>query len=79
MTTHEIDPNIVAKAKGLYMTLIGLTDTPIEAIQIIKIMHILLWINGRSSVCSTDTMLKEYAEDFKENLRINGEIESLEQ
>lgn len=74
-----MNPDTVDKAKGLYFTLVGLTESPAEAMQIIKVMHILLWLNGRSENSSVDTMLNDYTTDFKDNLRLNGEVESLEQ
>lgn len=79
MKHSAVATDTVQKAEDLYATLVGLTDTSQEAIQIIKIMHILLWLNGKSETASVETMLEGYCADFKDNLRLNGEVESLEQ
>jgi hypothetical protein len=58
-------------ADGLYLTITGLTDTPIEAVTIITILHLRLWINCRDSDSDTKGMLEGYAENFLENFEAN--------
>jgi hypothetical protein len=78
-TLKPIDKEITDKAYGLYGTLVGLTVSPREAQQILLIMHLTLWLNCKSGDASVDTMLKEYAGSFTDNLRLHGEVEDLEQ
>lgn len=74
-----ISNDTVQKAQGLYLTLTGLTSSPHEAAQMILIMHILLWLNCKSGEQAVDTMLTEYVENFKSNLRENGQVGDLQQ
>lgn len=61
------------KAKGLFLTLVGLTSSPIEAAEIIAMMHLLLWMNyGQAD--SVDTMLDFYVKSFKENFAEQAEL-----
>lgn len=58
---------IQAKAEGLYSTLVGLTETPREAAEIITMMHLLLYMNHGNGETNIDDMLKQYVEQFKLN------------
>ena len=58
---------IQAKAEGLFGTLVGLTETPREAAEIIAMMHLLLYMNHGDGKTNVDDMLKEYTENFKLN------------
>lgn len=74
----EVDPDTIAKAKGLYLTLVGLTNSPAEAVQILGIMHMVLWMNSKSDTATVDMMLKEYVADFKYNIQFNDPSSTLQ-
>jgi hypothetical protein len=65
--TPEEIADILAKANGLYGTLVGLTSTPREAAEIICMMHMLLYFNCGDASHSVDEMLSEYSANFKTN------------
>lgn len=74
-----IHPDTVAKARDLYATLVGLTESPRDAQMILMIMHLVLWMNCKSDDISVDSMLNDYCGNFKANLRENGMVEDLQQ
>lgn len=65
--TGEQFAEINAKAEGLFGTLVGLTETPHEAAEIIAMMHLLLYMNHGDGKTNVDDMLKQYTENFKLN------------
>ena len=75
MTEPAISPERVAElklmARGLYGTIIGLTDTPFEAITIIEMLHLTIWLNNSKPGFDAKLMLADYSKSFLENLEAN--------
>jgi len=67
-----------AMADGLYLTVTGLTDTPLEAVTIITMLHLRLWINCRDSDSDTKGMLEGYVHNFMENFEANEALHKKE-
>jgi hypothetical protein len=67
-----------AMADGLYLTVTGLTNTPLEAVTIITMLHLQLWINCRDRDSNTKGMLLDYAENFMENFEANEALHKKE-
>ncbi len=70
-----ISPERVAElkmmARGLYGTIMGLTDTPFEAVTIIEILHLTIWLNSSRPGFDPKLMLADYNKSFLENLEAN--------
>ncbi len=58
-------------AQGLYGTIIGLTDTPFEAVTIIEMLHLTIWMNNSEPGFDPKLMLEDYNKSFLENLEAN--------
>lgn len=58
-------------AKGLYGTIIGLTEDPFEGVTLISMIHLTLWMNFRQAGAKTETMLEGYCKDFIVNCEAN--------
>ena len=75
MTQPAIDKERVdelkAMAQGLYGTIVGLTDTPFEAITLISMLHLTTWLNNKEPGFDPKEMLKDYNENFLLNLEAN--------
>lgn len=58
------------KARALYLTLFGCTETPGEAAQIIVIMYVNLWLQCSKSQDPTglETALSEFCETVRMNI-----------
>lgn len=67
----EAHADTIAKAQGMYLTLTGLTESPQEALNIICMMHLLLFMNHGDSKCSVEDMLSDYNHNFKKNWERN--------
>lgn len=62
---------LLEMSKGLYLTIVGLTETPSEAIAIISMVHLNLFLNHGDPEASIDGMLADYAKNFKKNWERN--------
>lgn len=60
-------------AQGLYGTIVGLSDTPFEAVTLISMLHLTMWLNNRQPDFDPREMLKDYVENFLINLEANDE------
>jgi hypothetical protein len=78
MTRKTMDPSLVAKAADLFATLKGLTSSPGEAMAIIAMLHISLWVQYADEGVTVDSMLDNYVSDFKHNLEKNVTRETLQ-
>lgn len=58
-------------AQGLYMTITGLTEAPYEAMIIIEMLHLMLWMNNRQPGFDLKLMLEDYNKSFTENFEAN--------
>ena len=58
-------------AQGLYGTIVGLTDTPFEAVTLIEMLHLTIWLNNREPGFDPVEMLKDYNKSFLINLEAN--------
>lgn len=65
--TQEEVRELGLKASSLYSTVVGLTDTPREAAEIICMMHMLLYLNCGDGTSTVDDMLSQYVTNFKTN------------
>lgn len=69
--TKERVRELQVMAQGLYGTIVGLTDTPYEAITLITMLHLSMWLNNREEGFDPKEMLKDYVENFLLNLEAN--------
>lgn len=58
-------------AQGLYGTITGLTDAPYEALIVIEMLHLILWMNNRQDGFDVKLMLEDYNKSFVENFEAN--------
>ena len=72
MTTPR-NAELIEMSKGLYLTIVGLTESPQEGMAIITMMHLTLFLNHGDPDASVDEMLKEYTKNFKKNWAANKE------
>lgn len=64
--TAEQVQELYDKARGMYLSLTGLTETPREAAEIICMMHLLLYLNYGDVDGDVDKMLGQYTQNFRE-------------
>jgi len=64
---------LIEMSKGLYLTVVGLTESPQEGMALIAMMHLTLYLNHGDPDSSVDDMLKEYTRNFKKNWEANRE------
>lgn len=64
---HELK----AMCAGLYGTIVGLTEDPFEAITLISMLHLSLWLNSRAPGHTTEAMLEDYCANFQLNADAN--------
>lgn len=64
---------LLEMSKGLYLTIMGLTETPKEFVAIISMLHLHLFLNHGDPNASVDSMLEDYAKNFKKNWQANKE------
>lgn len=67
------DAELLEMSKGMYLSLVGLTNKPSEAVAIITMMHLHLFLNHGDPEASVDDMLTDYARNFKRNWLRNKE------
>lgn len=67
------DAELLEMSKGMYLSLIGLTEKPSEAVAIITMMHLHLFLNHGDPEASVDDMLADYTKNFKRNWQRNKE------
>lgn len=72
-TDDEIK-DIMQKAIGMFGTLCGITSTPREAVEIISMMHLMLYMNYGTGDLDVDTMLEQYCVCFKKNFSEQAEM-----
>lgn len=65
--TDARNEELIQMANGLYLSIRGLTDNPREFMQIVSMLHLLLYLNHGDESYDLDTMLKEYSRNFKQN------------
>jgi hypothetical protein len=58
-------------SKGLYCTICGLTADPFEAVTVLTMIHLMLWMNNRQGDCPTEQMLADYTKNFLDNFNAN--------
>lgn len=58
-----------AMASGLYGTIVSLTQDPYEAVTVLTMIHLLIWMNNRKDNVSTEVMLADYSKNFLENFQ----------
>jgi len=75
MTDNEIPQERIVElrfmSKGLYSTIVGLTEDPYEAIVLMTMIHMTFWMNHRVPGSSTKEMLDDYSHNFLENFELN--------
>lgn len=75
MTKEAIPPARVAEltemSRGLYGTIIGLTVDPFEAVTLLSMIHLTLWLNCREPGFTTEMMLQDYCKNFALNCEAN--------
>ncbi len=67
MTAEELLP----LAKDIYSFLKEETESPGDGAQIVLMIHVMLWLNCKDDVASTEAMLEAYCSDFQENFNRN--------
>jgi len=72
MTTPR-NAELIEMSKGLYLTVVGLTESPQEGMAVITMMHLTLYLNHGDPASSVDAMLAEYTKNFKKNWQKNRE------
>ncbi len=60
---------------GFYGTIHGITEDHYEALVLITMIHMMLWMNHRTPGSSTKAMLNDYSQNFLENMEQNEAIE----
>jgi len=58
-------------ALGFHGTIVGLTENPYEAVVLVTMIHLMLWMNHREPNADTKLMLEEYVQNFLENFEQN--------
>ncbi len=71
VVTPERITELKLMARGLYGTIIGLTDTPFEAVTIVEMLHLTIWMNNSQPGFDPKLMLEDYNKSFLENLEAN--------
>ena len=64
-----------AMAVGFAETIQGLTEDPFEAVTLLTMIHLMLWITHRRPDADTKGMLQDYSQNFLENFEQNEAIE----
>ena len=64
-----------AMATGFTGTIQGLTEDPFEAVTLLSMIHLMLWITHRAPGADTKGMLDDYSANFLENFEQNEAIE----
>ncbi len=64
-----------AMAVGFTGTIQGLTEDPFEAVTLLTMIHLMLWITHRAPGADTRGMLQDYSQNFLENFEQNEAIE----
>ncbi len=64
-----------AMAVGFTGTIQGLTQDPFEAITLLTMIHLMLWVAHRRPGADTKEMLQDYSLNFLENFEQNEAIE----
>lgn len=64
---------LLEMSKGLYLTIVGLTESPAEAVALISMVHLHLFLNHGDPEASVDGMLADYTKNFKKNWQRNKE------
>ena len=82
MTTHDEDvmpqeriAELKAMAVGFVGTIQNLTEDPFEAVTLLTMIHLMLWITHRAPGADTKGMLNDYSANFLENFEQNEAIE----
>lgn len=71
LNTSPRTAELLEISKGMYLSLVGLTNAPAEAMSIICMMHLHLFLNHGDPDTSVDDMLKDYTKNFKKNWDAN--------
>jgi len=64
-----------AMAVSFAGTIQGLTEDPFEAVTLLTMIHLMLWITHRRPDADTKGMLQDYSQNFLENFEQNEAIE----
>ncbi len=64
-----------AIAMSFGSTIQGLTEDPFEAVTLLTMIHLMLWITHRAPGADTKGMLQDYSQNFLENFEQNEAIE----
>ena len=64
-----------AMAVSFAGTIQGLTEDPFEAVTLLTMIHLTLWITHRRPDADTKGMLQDYSQNFLENFEQNEAIE----
>jgi len=62
-------------AKHLCVAIFGLTKNPYEAVVLLTMIHLMLWMEIRSPNADTKMMLEDYSKNFLENFEMNEAYE----
>ena len=62
-------------ASGLYGTIIGLTEDPFEAVTLLTMIHLMVWMSHRKPNADTKGMLQDYSANFLVNFEQNEALE----
>lgn len=69
--TQPREAELAEMAKGLYLTIMGLTQGPPEMMGILSMIHLTLFLNHGDPDSSVDAMLEAYCKNFKKNWEAN--------
>ena len=67
MTTEELLPI----ARHIYSFLKEETESPSDGAQTVLMIHVMLWLNCKDDITSTEEMLRDYCSDFQVNFDRN--------
>lgn len=69
--THPRDADLIEMSKGLYLTIVGLTESPREGMALITMIHLTMYMNHCMDDTTVDDMLTDYVRNFKHNWNMN--------
>jgi len=73
--SQERIAELKAMAVGFAGTIQGLTEDPFEAVTLLTMIHLMLWMTHRRPDADTKGMLQDYSTNFLENFEQSEAIE----